>query len=98
MADNDKIKKKPKNKKHNSRTVVEPTTTTTTTATSPIEVNDGSCQHLIAYYKEFRLESFNLVHAFFSASINEDARRQKVSEAFYRKPLPQVADRMPNFI
>lgn len=42
------------------------------------EVTDGSCQHLIAYYKEFGLESFNVVHAFFSASINQDARRQKV--------------------
>lgn len=41
-------------------------------------VADGSCQHMAAYYKEFGLESFNVVHAFFSASISQDARRKKV--------------------
>lgn len=41
-------------------------------------MTDTTCQHFAAYYKEFGLESFKLVHAYFSATVTKEARRQKV--------------------
>lgn len=46
--------------------------------TSNVAANTA-CRHFTAYYKEFGLDSFKVVHAYFSASITKDARRQKVS-------------------
>lgn len=41
-------------------------------------MSDNSCQHFKTYNKEFGLESFNVVHAIFSACVTKEARRQRV--------------------
>lgn len=90
----EKVKKKSKSKKHSSSRNDTNTSSSSTAAapgkdatgaggsgaagTSTDVTANGSCQHLAAYYKEFGLTSFNVVHAFFSASISPEARRQKV--------------------
>ena len=46
-------------------------------------MSEGACQHFEEYYKEYGLDSFNVVHAYFSASVTKEARRQKVNEIIW---------------
>lgn len=40
-------------------------------------MSDHGCAHFTAFVKEYGLESFSVVHAYFSACINKEARRRK---------------------
>lgn len=42
-------------------------------------MTESGCQHFISYVKEYGLESFSVVHAFFSACISKEARKRKVN-------------------
>ncbi|XP_055691431.1 ubiquitin carboxyl-terminal hydrolase nonstop [Lutzomyia longipalpis] len=40
-------------------------------------MNEGGCQHLVAYFKEYNRDSYRFVNAFFSACVSKEARRRK---------------------
>lgn len=44
----------------------------------------SACVHLADYIKEFSFDSYKLVHAYFSACVNVEARKRKV-HAFFKK-------------
>ena len=41
-------------------------------------MTDNGCQHFLAFSKEYGLDSFSLVHAYFSVCIHDEARKRKV--------------------
>lgn len=43
-------------------------------------MNEGGCQHLVAYFKEFNRDSYRFVNAYFSACVSKEARRRKVNK------------------
>ena len=48
----------------------------------------SACVHLADYIKEFRFDSYKLVHAYFSACVNVEARKRKVcTRSFLSKKI-----------